>query len=77
MAAEYILSEGNSEVILCEHGVRTFENYTRNMLDIAAIPVLKQLSHLPVVVDLSHGTGIRALVIPMAMAVVAVGAMDL
>ena len=74
MAAEYILSEGNPNVVLCERGIRTFENYTRNTLDIAAVPVLKQLSHLPVVVDPSHGTGIRALVIPMAMAAVAAGA---
>ncbi len=74
MAAEYILSEGNPNVVLCERGVRTFENYTRNMLDITAVPVLKQLSHLPVVVDPSHGTGIRSLVIPMAMAAVAAGA---
>lgn len=74
MAAEYILSEGNPNVILCERGIRTFENYTRNMLDIAAVPVLKQLSHLPVVVDPSHGTGIRSLVIPMAIAAVAAGA---
>jgi len=74
MAAEYILSEGNTNVVLCERGVRTFENYTRNTLDIAAVPVLKQLSHLPVVVDPSHGTGIRSLVIPMSMAAVAAGA---
>lgn len=74
MAAEYILNEGNPNVILCERGIRTFENYTRNMLDIAAVPVLKELSHLPVMVDPSHGTGIRSLVIPMAMATVAAGA---
>jgi len=74
MAAEYILSEGNPNVILCERGIRTFENYTRNTLDIAAVPVLKQLSHLPVIVDPSHGTGIRYLVAPMAMASVAAGA---
>ena len=74
MAAEYILSEGNPNVVLCERGIRTFENYTRNTLDIAAVPVLKQLSHLPIIVDPSHGTGIRSLVTPMAMAAVAAGA---
>lgn len=74
MAAEYILSEGNHEVMLCERGVRTFETYTRNMLDIAAVPALKQLSHLPVIVDPSHGTGLRSLVVPMSMAAAAAGA---
>jgi 3-deoxy-7-phosphoheptulonate synthase len=72
-AAEYILSEGNSQVMLCERGIRTFESYTRNTLDIAAVPVLRELTHLPIVVDPSHGTGIRKMVIPMARAAVAVG----
>jgi 3-deoxy-7-phosphoheptulonate synthase len=74
MAAEYILSGGNHEVILCERGIRTFENYTRNTLDISAVPVVKKLSHLPVFTDPSHGTGIRDKVIPMARASVAAGA---
>lgn len=74
MAAEYILSAGNAEVILCERGIRTFENYTRNTLDIAAVPVLKELSHLPIIVDPSHGTGKRSLILPMAKAAVAAGA---
>lgn len=74
LAAEYILNAGNSNVILCERGIRTFETYTRNTLDIAAVPVLHQLSHLPVFVDPSHGTGIRELVVPMAKAAVAAGA---
>lgn len=74
MAAEYILSAGNSEVILCERGIRTFETYTRNTLDITAVPVLHELSHLPVIVDPSHGTGMRHLVVPMARAAVAAGA---
>ena len=74
MAAEYILSSGNAEVILCERGIRTFEIYTRNTLDIAAIPVLKELSHLPIIVDPSHGTGKRSLILPMARAAVAAGA---
>jgi 3-deoxy-7-phosphoheptulonate synthase len=74
MAAEYILSHGNNRVILCERGIRTFETYTRNTLDISAVPVLKQLTHLPVVVDPSHGTGKWELVEPMARAAVAAGA---
>jgi 3-deoxy-7-phosphoheptulonate synthase len=73
MAAEYILSEGNPQVILCERGIRTFETYTRNTLDLSAVPLAKNLSHLPVVVDPSHGTGKRELVLPMAMAAVACG----
>jgi len=73
-AAEYILAGGNPNVILCERGIRTFEPYTRNTLDLAAIPVLKQLSHLPVISDPSHGTGRRELVAPMARASVAAGA---
>lgn len=74
MAAEYILSEGNSEVILCERGIRTFETATRNTLDISAVPVLKELTHLPVIVDPSHASGHWKLVGPLAKAAVAVGA---
>ena len=74
MSAEYIMSEGNENVILCERGIRTFETYTRNTLDLSAIPMLKDLSHLPVVIDPSHATGIAKLVKPMAMAAVAAGA---
>ena len=74
LAAEYIMSGGNYEVILCERGIRTFETYTRNTMDIAAIPVVKKLSHLPIVGDPSHGTGRRDMVIPMARAAVAAGA---
>ena len=74
MASEYILKEGNQDVILCERGIRTFENYTRNTLDISAVPVIKKLSHLPVFTDPSHGTGIRDKVIPMARASIAAGA---
>jgi 3-deoxy-7-phosphoheptulonate synthase len=74
MAAEYILSHGNDRVILCERGIRTFERYTRNTLDISAVPLLKQLSHLPVIVDPSHSTGKWELVAPAARAAVAAGA---
>ena len=74
MSAEYIMSEGNENVILCERGIRTFETYTRNTLDLSAVPVLHQLSHLPVVVDPSHATGKSALVESMACAAVAAGA---
>ena len=74
MAAEYLMSGGNYQVILCERGIRTFENYTRNTLDISAIPVTKKLSHLPIIADPSHGTGIRDKVAPMARAAVAAGA---
>ena len=74
MSAEYIVSQGNPDVILCERGIRTFETYTRNTLDIAAVPALKQLSHLPVIVDPSHGTGKRSLISPVSKAAVAVGA---
>jgi 3-deoxy-7-phosphoheptulonate synthase len=74
MSAEYILSQGNSEVILCERGIRTFETYTRNTLDISAVPALQHLSHLPVMVDPSHGTGKRGLIAPVSRAAVAVGA---
>jgi 3-deoxy-7-phosphoheptulonate synthase len=74
LSAEYILAGGNYEVILCERGIRTFETYTRNTLDIAAIPVIQKLSHLPIVADPSHGTGRRDKVTPMARAAVAAGA---
>ena len=74
LSAEYILAGGNTDVMLCERGIRTFESYTRNTLDISAIPVVKQLSHLPVLVDPSHGTGRRDKVAPMARAAVAAGA---
>ena len=74
LAAEYILAEGNEQVILCERGVRSFDNHTRNLLDLTAIPVVKGLSHLPIIADPSHGTGLRAKVIPMARAAVAAGA---
>lgn len=74
MAAEYILSEGNYNVILCERGVRTFADHTRNTLDLAVIPAVKQLSHLPILVDPSHGTGRREKVLPLSRAAVAVGA---
>ena len=74
MAAEYVMSKGNLEVILCERGIRTFETATRNTLDLSAVPVLKQKTHLPVVVDPSHGVGKWDLVAPMAKAAVAVGA---
>lgn len=74
MAAEYILNEGNFAVILCERGIRTFETYTRSTLDLTAVPVLHELSHLPIIVDPSHGTGIRSMVMPMARAAIAAGA---
>ncbi len=74
LSAEYILAGGNAEVILCERGIRTFESATRNTLDISAIPVVKKRSHLPIVVDPSHGTGRRDKVIPMARAAIAAGA---
>src|SRR5882672_7005144 len=74
LSAEYILAGGNYNVILCERGIRTFENYTRNTMDISAIPVVKKLSHLPIVADPSHGTGRRDKVAPMARAAVAAGA---
>lgn len=73
LAAEYILSQGNDQVILCERGIRTFETSTRNTLDLSAVPMLKRLSHLPVIVDPSHGTGLRWMVPSMAKAAVAVG----
>ena len=74
MSAEYILSEGNEQVILCERGIRTFEPYTRNTLDLSAIPIIKNLTHLPVVIDPSHATGLREKVSPMARAAIAAGA---
>jgi 3-deoxy-7-phosphoheptulonate synthase len=74
MSAEYILSHGNERIILCERGIRTFETYTRNTLDVSAVPLLKQLSHLPVVADPSHGTGKWELVEPVTRAAVAAGA---
>jgi len=73
MSAEYILSEGNYDVVLCERGIRTYETSTRNTLDISAVPIIKRLSHLPILVDPSHGTGKRALVAPLARAAVAAG----
>jgi 3-deoxy-7-phosphoheptulonate synthase len=74
LSAEYILSHGNREVMLCERGIRTFETYTRNTMDISAIPIVKKLSHLPVIADPSHGTGKWELVTPLALAAVAAGA---
>jgi len=74
LSAEYILAGGNQQVVLCERGIRTFENATRNTLDISAIPVVKKRSHLPILVDPSHGTGRRDKVIPMARAAIAAGA---
>jgi 3-deoxy-7-phosphoheptulonate synthase len=74
LAAEYVLHQGNDQVILCERGIRTFETSTRNTLDLSAVPMLKRLSHLPVIVDPSHGTGLRWMVPAMARAAVAVGA---
>lgn len=74
MSAEYIMSEGNENVILCERGIRTFETATRNTLDLSAIPLLKELTHLPIIIDPSHATGIARLVRPMAVAAVAAGA---
>ena len=74
MSAEYIMASGNEQVILCERGIRTFDDYTRNTLDLAAVPMLHELSHLPVIVDPSHATGISRLVPPMALAATACGA---
>lgn len=73
MAAEYIISSGNPQVIMCERGIRSFESYTRNTLDLSAVPIIKHLTHLPVVVDPSHGTGKWRLVEPMALAAVGAG----
>jgi 3-deoxy-7-phosphoheptulonate synthase len=77
MAAEYILSEGNYQVILCERGVRTFADHTRNTLDLSVVPAVQRLSHLPIIVDPSHGTGKRDKVLPMALAAIAAGAAGL
>jgi 3-deoxy-7-phosphoheptulonate synthase len=74
MSAEYIMAGGNNNVILCERGIRTFETYTRNTLDLSAVPMLQELTHLPVIVDPSHATGMARLVQPMALAAVAAGA---
>jgi 3-deoxy-7-phosphoheptulonate synthase len=74
MSAEYIMAQGNEQVILCERGIRTFEDYTRNTCDLSAVPALKELSHLPVIVDPSHGTGVRSLVTPISKAAIAAGA---
>ena len=74
MSAEYIMASGNERVILCERGIRTFDDYTRNTLDLAAVPMLHELTHLPVIVDPSHATGVNRLVPPMAMAAAACGA---
>lgn len=74
MAAEYLLVAGNGDIVLCERGIRSFDNATRNLLDLAAVPLLRGLTHLPVIVDPSHGTGIALLVGPMALAAVAAGA---
>jgi 3-deoxy-7-phosphoheptulonate synthase len=73
-AAEYVMAGGNPHVILCERGIRTFETYTRNTLDLSAVPVMKQLTHLPIIVDPSHGTGRGELIIPMSLAAIAAGA---
>jgi 3-deoxy-7-phosphoheptulonate synthase len=73
-SAEHILNEGNDQVILCERGIRTFVEYSRNTLDLNIVPMLKEISHLPVIVDPSHGTGKRKLVTPMSMAALAAGA---
>lgn len=74
LSAEYILAEGNSQVILCERGVRTFDSHSRNMLDISAIPVLKEMTHLPVIIDPSHASGDRSKILPLSRAALAVGA---
>ena len=74
MSAEYIMSEGNENVILCERGIRTFETYTRNTLDISAIPCLRRMTHLPIIVDPSHSGGTAWLVEPLTMAAIAAGA---
>jgi len=74
MSAEYILAEGNGQVVLCERGIRSFDTTTRNLFDLTAIPIVQRLSHLPMIGDPSHGTGLRDKVIPMARAAVAAGA---
>ena len=73
MSAEYIMAGGNTNIILCERGIRTFETYTRNTLDLSAVPMLRELTHLPVIIDPSHATGISKLVKPMALAAAASG----
>ena len=72
--AEYVLSEGNPDVILCERGIRTFEKYTRNTLDLSAVPAIKELTHLPIIIDPTHSTGRLSLISPMSSAAVAAGA---
>jgi 3-deoxy-7-phosphoheptulonate synthase len=72
--AEYVLSEGNPDVILCERGIRTFEKYTRNTLDLSAVPAIKELTHLPIIIDPTHSTGRLSLIAPMSLAAVAAGA---
>jgi 3-deoxy-7-phosphoheptulonate synthase len=74
LAAEYILAQGNEQVILCERGVRTFETYTRNTMDVSAIPAIKKVSHLPIIADPSHATGMWHLVTPVSLAAIAAGA---
>lgn len=74
LAAEYILAQGNSQLMLCERGIRTFETYTRNTFDVSSIPIIEKVSHLPIIADPSHGTGKWYLVTPMALAAVAAGA---
>jgi 3-deoxy-7-phosphoheptulonate synthase len=74
MSAEYILAEGNGQVILCERGIRSFDTMTRNLFDLTAVPLVQRLSHLPMIADPSHGTGLRDKVIPMARAAIAAGA---
>ena len=74
MSAEYIMAGGNEKVILCERGIRTFETATRNTLDLSAIPILREKTHLPIIIDPSHATGIAAMVKPMSLAAVAAGA---
>ena len=74
LAAEYVLAEGNPNVVLCERGIRTFSDFTRNTLDLSVVPAVERLSHLPIVVDPSHGTGRRDKVVPMSRASIAAGA---
>ena len=73
-AAEYIMNEGNYNIVLCERGIRSFETYTRNTLDLSSVPAIKELSHLPIIVDPSHGTGRWRMVTPMSRAAIAAGA---
>ena len=74
MSAEYIMAEGNDQIILCERGMRTFETMTRNTLDLSAVPVLREKTHLPIIIDPSHATGVARLVEPMSLAAVGAGA---